>query len=154
MINRELFEILRNMSKSPDLEAVISGEGISGEAQFWGTKMGVICLFNVHGLPKQKFLGLHIHEFGACTPTMPPNRFSGAGPHFNPSDKPHPEHLGDLPPLYTNDGHALSAVLINKFTISQIKGKSVVIHSAADDFTTQPAGNSGERIACGVIRGR
>lgn len=151
MINKELLEILRSMRGRPDLQANIKGEGINGTAQFWGTRFGVICLFDVFGLPKQKFLGLHIHEFGACTPENPPNRFNNAGSHYNPTKSPHPDHLGDLPPLFSNNGHALMAVLIDKFTIQQIRGRSVIIHSQADDFTTQPAGNSGERIACGVI---
>ena len=149
MISLEAMQILAKIKKSPDLSAKISGENkIKGTAYFWGTKWGVVCLFDVHNLPEQKFLGLHIHEFGACVPP----KYESAGSHFNPTNAAHPNHAGDLPPLYSNHGHALSAVLIDKFTINDIKGRSVIIHSQPDDFTTQPAGNSGVRIACGVIR--
>lgn len=152
MIDLELIAIFKNLRSSPDLSAKIVGDKINGSAQFWGTKYGVVCLVNVKGLPKQKFLGLHIHENGVCSPTSPPNKFSEAGGHYNPTNALHPNHLGDLPPLYSNNGHALMAVLIDKFTINQIKGRTIIIHSQTDDFATQPAGNSGERIACGVIK--
>lgn len=149
MISLETLQILAKIKKSPDLTANISGENkIKGSAYFWGTKWGVVCLFDINNLPERKFLGLHIHEFGECKAP----KYESAGGHFNPTNTTHPNHAGDLPPLYTNEGHALSAVLIDKFTINDIKGRSVIIHSQADDFTTQPAGNSGVRIACGVIR--
>lgn len=61
-------------------------------------------------------------------------------------------HAGDLPPLLSNArGKAFGAVLCDGFTLNEILGKSVIIHRAPDDFTSQPAGNAGERIACGTI---
>ena len=149
MVNLETMQILAKIRSKPDLTAKIEGDKIDGNAYFWGTKYGVICLFDVFGLPPNKFLGLHIHENGSCTP---PNNFANAGAHYNPKNAQHPNHAGDLPPLYSNSGHALSAVLINKFSIREIAGKTVIIHSQADDFRSQPAGDSGTRIACGVIR--
>lgn len=65
---------------------------------------------------------------------------------------PHPLHVGDLPPLLENNGYAYMSVLTNKFKISDIIGKTVIIHDMPDDSTTQPSGNSGKKIACGVIR--
>ncbi len=149
MINFESMQILNKIRSKPDLSANIEGENISGNAYFWGTRYGVVCLFDVFGLPPNKFLGLHIHEGGTCTP---PNSFTDAGAHLNLTNTTHPNHMGDLPPLYSNSGHALSASLINKFTLNDIKGRTVIIHSQADDFRSQPAGDSGTRIACGVIR--
>lgn len=75
-----------------------------------------------------------------------------AGRHFNPSGKAHPFHSGDMPPLFGCDGMAYSIFLTNRFTPEEIVGRTVIIHLHPDDFTTQPSGNSGEMIACGVIR--
>ena len=72
--------------------------------------------------------------------------------HFNPGGMSHPFHAGDLPPLLSNQGYAWTAFFDRRFTIEEIIGKSVVIHAHADDFTTQPSGNSGNPIACGEIR--
>jgi len=56
-----------------------------------------------------------------------------------------------LPPLYENNGYAYMSVLINKFKVKDIIGKTVIIHESPDDFTSQPSGNSGKKIACGVV---
>lgn len=58
---------------------------------------------------------------------------------------------GDLPPLLENNGYAYMSVLVNKFNINEILGKVIIIHSMPDDFNSQPAGNSGMKIACGKI---
>ena len=57
-----------------------------------------------------------------------------------------------MPPLIANNGYAIQAFLTDRFTVREILGKTVIIHDSADDFTSQPAGNAGARIACGVIR--
>ena len=64
----------------------------------------------------------------------------------------HPNHSGDMPPLLGNQGYAWMAFYDKRFTIPEIIGKSLIIHRMPDNFTTQPAGDSGERIACGVIK--
>jgi len=56
-----------------------------------------------------------------------------------------------LIPLFSNSGYAWSSFLTNRFTVDQIIGRTVIIHSDPDDFTTQPSGNSGKKIACGEI---
>ena len=71
--------------------------------------------------------------------------------HYNPNNCLHPYHAGDLPPLLENQGYAYMRVLVDKFKISDIIGKTVIIHDSPDDFNTQPSGNSGKKIACGVI---
>jgi len=60
-------------------------------------------------------------------------------------------HAGDLVPLLNNNGYAYLTFYDNRFSINDINGKSIVIHSMRDDFTNQPAGDSGEKIGCGVI---
>ncbi|MCX7614928.1 MAG: superoxide dismutase family protein, partial [Clostridiales bacterium] len=63
----------------------------------------------------------------------------------------HPGHAGDLPPLFGNYGHAFMAVFTGRVSVSEIIGRTVIIHASPDDFTTQPSGNSGKKIACGQI---
>lgn len=118
---------------------------------------GILVVSNIRGLPidsrdcKQRFFAMHIHENGVCRGTAE-EPFKDAGGHYNPAGCPHPAHAGDLPPiLSTAHGKAFSAVLCDGFTLNGIIGKSVIIHRTPDDFTSQPAGNSGERIACGTI---
>lgn len=77
--------------------------------------------------------------------------FPLTGSHYNPDNCPHPYHAGDLPPLFGNRGIAWSAFLTNRFQVRDVLGKTVIIHASPDDFTSQPAGNSGKKIACGVI---
>lgn len=118
---------------------------------------GVLIVSNIRGLPietgscAQRFFAMHIHENGDCQGTAE-EPFANAGAHYNPENCPHPTHAGDLPPILSNaHGKAFGAVLCDGFTLHEIIGKSVILHRLPDDFTTQPAGNSGARIACGRI---
>lgn len=79
------------------------------------------------------------------------DEFANSKAHYNPIDCPHPFHAGDLPPLIENNGYSYMSVLINKFKVNDIIGKVVIIHDMPDDFTSQPSGNSGTKIACGEI---
>ena len=65
---------------------------------------------------------------------------------------PHPQHAGDMPPLLGNQGYAYQVFYDKRFSIDEIIGRSVIIHSHADDFASQPSGNSGDKIGCGTIR--
>ena len=80
------------------------------------------------------------------------DEFADAQKHYNPKNCPHPYHFGDLPPLIENNGYSYMRVFINKFNVKDIIGKVIIIHEMPDDFTTQPSGNSGTKIACGKIR--
>ena len=97
-----------------------------------------------------RFFAYHIHEGSACRGSAT-DPFSAAGGHFNPAGCSHPYHAGDLPPLLGCGGDAMTVFLTNRFRLDEVIGRTVVIHENADDFTTQPAGNAGARIACGVI---
>ncbi len=142
-------QILKYLLKAPTAVANVRGGEIVGEVKFYQTPYGVVVLSEINGLPatKTNIFAFHIHEIGECN-----GDFSSAKNHFNPQNTVHPNHAGDLPPIFSNDGYALSAVLTDRFNVSEIIGKSVIIHDMPDDFTTQPSGNSGKRIACGVIR--
>lgn len=141
-------------NKLPAATAYISGgdayPGIHGTVQFFYKCDGVLVVADIYGLPDSKtdFFAFHIHENGDCRGAGFPN----TGNHYNPCNTEHPNHAGDLPPLLSANGRAYLAVLTNGFRINDIMGRTVVIHSSPDDFTTQPSGNAGTKIACGIIR--
>lgn len=129
---------------------------IDGTVTFKEVKDGVLLTAKINGLPQSKahckgrFFGFHIHEGTSCTGNSE-DEFANAKTHLNPTNCPHPFHIGDLPPLIENNGYSYMSVLINKFKIKDIIGKVIIIHDMPDDFTTQPSGNSGTKIACGKI---
>lgn len=140
----------------PMAQSIIRGSAkypkISGKVNFYATQSGVVVVSEVMGLPKTNtnVFGFHIHEGKSCTGNQT-DPFANAGLHYNPLHMPHPMHAGDLPPLFSNNGYAWQAVLTNRFQIPEIIGRAIVIHDNPDDFTTQPAGNSGNKIACGIV---
>lgn len=77
--------------------------------------------------------------------------FEAAGNHLNTENDKHPNHLGDLPMIYSNNGYAYMEFFTSRFTPDKVIDKTLIIHDDIDDFMTDPAGNSGERIACGKI---
>lgn len=145
----------------PQAMASITGSesypSISGIVQLYQTNSGVIVLAEISGLPKSenpcqsRIFGFHIHKGTDCGGNMD-DPFAGAMSHYNPNGREHPHHAGDLPPLFENNGLALCAFLTNRFSVDEVIGRTVIIHDHPDDFTTQPSGNSGTKIACGVIR--
>ena len=131
---------------------------ILGLVRFFDTPLGTLVVTEVSGLPKgipgqSPIFALHIHSGSSCTGNAI-DPFADAGTHYNPQSMPHPYHAGDLPPLFGADGHAFGAALTDRFTPAEVIGKTVILHVTPDDFTTQPAGNAGEKIACGEIRMR
>lgn len=113
---------------------------------------------DVKGLKPNSKLGFHIHEQGICEG----DDYKSAGGHFNPYHKTHgrPEgqerHLGDMGNLETNmNGEAKKVILLPKVNdndMDLIVGKAIIIHSGTDDLKTQPTGDAGGRIACGLIQ--
>ena len=134
---------------------------VVGTATFTEDAAGVQIMVQATGLPAGEH-GIHIHEVGRCDPPD----FVSAGAHYNPSAKQHglqnPEgpHEGDLPNLMAaEDGTAtysatnprVTLLPDNLTSLFPERGTALVIHAGPDDQTTDPAGNSGGRIACGVI---
>lgn len=148
------------LSNNPVARARINGSpdysGVQGNVDFIQLDKGVLVIADINGLPTQgekcscRVFGFHIHDGDSCTGTQS-EPFANTKGHFNPNNCPHPCHAGDMPPLFGNSGRAWLAFLTDRFAVSDIIGKTVVIHSSPDDFTTQPSGNSGVKIACGVI---
>lgn len=122
---------------------------LHGTVKFYKTGKSVLVVADICGLPDSEtgIFGLHIHTGESCLGAD----FSATGAHYNPAGSPHPRHAGDLPPLFSCSGKAFMAVVTDRFCLKEVFGKTVVIHSGPDDFHTQPAGNSGEKIACGKI---
>lgn len=140
--------------------AVLTGSDkypeIHGKVLFYQLNDGVLVRAEVSGLPKgnspceSPVFAFHIHNGTACSGDLN-DPFLNAGSHFNPDGCPHPYHAGDLPPLFGANGRAFSAFLTDRFEVSEVLGKPLIIHSHPDDFMTQPSGNAGEKIACGII---
>lgn len=134
---------------------------VVGNATFTPVSKGVKVSVQVNNL-NPGWHGIHIHEFGQCTPPD----FKSAGDHFNPLGKKHGlrnsggPHVGDLPNLWVNaDGHgSLTAVAHDAVFGDQLtslflgSGTSLVIHAKEDDEKSQPSGKAGGRIACGAIK--
>ena len=130
-----------------------------GTVRFYEHPYGVLVVAQAEGLPNfgnvcsSPIFALHIHEGGTCTGNGT-DPFADSGMHYNPQGCPHPYHAGDLPPLFGANGYAFGACLTNRFTLDEIIGRTVILHSSFDDFSTQPSGNAGAKIACGEIVGR
>ena len=148
------------LRRIPDARAVMNGSedypDIHGLVSFYETPDGVLLVAQIQGLPvgtepcSPNIYGFHIHEGTSCTGNSE-DPFADSDGHYNPNDCPHPAHAGDLPPLFGNDGYAFMSVFTDRFTLDEVLGRTVIIHASPDDFTTQPSGNSGKKIACGVI---
>lgn len=135
-------------SKYPDLQGAVSfypfWNGSLVIAELWGLpSTGKICGENV--------FGFHIHEGNSCTGNQD-DPFADAGLHYNPGGCMHPHHAGDFPPLFENDGYALTIFYTNRFEPEEVEGHCVIVHGMPDDFHTQPSGDSGMKIACGIIK--
>ena len=144
---------MKHKNTLPNAVAYIRGSGsypyLHGQVRFYQRRDYVLIEATIQGLPKNRtgFYGFHIHTGNRCTGSD----FADTAGHYSPTEAPHPTHAGDLPPLLYCRGGAYTAVITDRFHISEIIGRTVVIHDEADDFTTQPAGNAGTKIACGVI---
>jgi Cu-Zn family superoxide dismutase len=138
--------------------AAASGSLASGQLKLMPMADGVHVTGTVGGLKPNSMHGFHIHEKGDCSAVDA----SSAGGHFNPAAKPHgrvtnpQHHAGDNDNLVANaegvatvNAHFPGVVLGGG--ANDVIGKAVVVHADPDDYTSQPAGNAGARIACGVI---
>ena len=136
-----------------------SGKDV-GLVQLRQTAHGVLLKLTLKGLPAGEH-AFHVHAVGKCEPP-----FTSAGPHFNPTGHKHGieaadgPHAGDMPNLHIPANGELVVEVANPM-ISLVKGQpnsvfdadgsTIIIHAGADDYKTDPAGNSGDRIACGII---
>lgn len=152
-------------NRRPYAQAEIRGSDLApdihGTIRFYTAPSGTIVEAKVEGLPTMTSptatpqvgpFGFHIHEGGACGSASGASPFAEAGGHYNPTQQPHPLHAGDLPVLFPNEGFSYLRTYTDRFSPADVVGRTVVVHQMPDDFRTQPAGDSGMRIACGPIR--
>lgn len=145
----------------PKAKAIIHGadgyENIKGQVNFYQTNKGVIVNVELSGMPYDaskcavNFHGFHIHEGSSCTGNET-DQFANVGMHYNPYNCNHPAHKGDLIPIISSNGYVWENFLIDTFSVQEIIGRTVIIHSNPDDFKTQTSGDSGRKIACGEIK--
>ena len=134
-----------------------SGSATSGQANFRQQGDRVLVRVEVSGLTPGQEHGLHIHDKGDCG-----DNGNAAAGHFNPLGNPHGKydstqhHMGDLPSLKA-DSNGVATVNVQSADITllagpgNVIGRAVIVHAQPDDYTTQPTGNAGARIACAVI---
>ena len=144
----------------PSAVAILNGTGansaVHGVMRFFQRADGVVVEVTFTGLPQktgqcdQPIFGFHIHGGMACTGNAS-DPFADAGMHYNPHMCLHPYHAGDMLPIFGVNGKAYMSFLTDRFAVRDVLGKTVILHDRPDDFTTQPSGNSGSKIACGVI---
>ena len=140
--------------------ASASGSLVSGKLVLKPMGDGVHITGEVGGLKPGDTRGFHIHEKGDCSAADA----SSAGGHFNPGAQAHgrsghgAHHAGDTDNIVADakgvariDAH-VSGVTLGGGAANDIAGRAVIVHAAADDYTTQPTGNAGARVACGVIK--
>lgn len=140
--------------------AATQGNNVSGTLTLTPDNGGIRVTGTVRGLTADKEFGFHVHEKGDCSA---PDA-SSAGSHFNPTAQEHGDprgtahHLGDMPNIKAEaEGTANVDLTIDGATLgsggqSDVLNKAIVVHAMPDDYKTQPSGNSGGRIACGVIK--
>lgn len=132
--------------------------GVSGNVEATEEAGGVRLVAEVSGVAESGPHGFHVHQVGSCEPPD----FTSAGDHFDPTGAPHacppttPRHAGDLGNLEVEEGGSgrleLSTDLLTVSPgPSSLVGKAIILHAGADDCTTQPSGDSGDRLACGVF---
>lgn len=121
---------------------------------------GVLIELEVSGLPANKWVAFHVHEVGKCDAA---DHHESAGKHFNPTKAEHGllaakgPHAGDMPNQYVGqDGVLRAQVFDGMVTLdgkdNGIRGRALMIHANSDDYRSQPAGDAGARLACGVIK--
>lgn len=142
-------------SRAKAVVKAVYGQNYAGVVEFDQQGDDAVVYMRFAGLPTNGTYGIHVHEKGSCImPTL-----ESAGPIFDPTgSKPHgPQNrdhkLGDLPNLVANEeGIVDSRYVVRGMKVADLIGRSVVVHRYADDYHTQPEGNSGDRMSCGVIK--
>lgn len=149
-------------SATATLEGAPEDSDFSGTVSFTEEGGGVRVLVDLAGVDTPGKHGFHIHETGDCTHGTDGKHFTTAGGHFNPTGAEHacpptePRHAGDLGNVEVGaNGSGRMEMTASGVSLSgpnSIVGKAVILHAGEDDCKTQPTGNAGDRLACGVVQ--
>jgi Cu-Zn family superoxide dismutase len=131
----------------------------AGTAALTQAGVGVLMELDLTGLPPGEWVAFHVHETGTCDAA---SHYQSAGGHFNPTGKdhgylaPNGPHAGDMPNQSVGADGVLRAQVYNpSVTLGEgdagIRGRALMIHAKPDDYTSQPSGDAGDRLACAVI---
>lgn len=149
---------VKHDKKNARAELRTADQNVIGEVKLKETDKGVKVIAEVSGLKPRSVHGFHIHENGKCEGPD----FKSAGGHLNPKGKPHAgpgahkQHLGDFGNIVANEkGIAKKELIIKNREINSLEvvmNKAIILHQNPDDLVSQPSGNSGDRMACGLIQ--
>lgn len=136
-----------------------AGHSAGGDVVLQGSADGIHITGRLEGVEPNRSYAFHIHEIGDCSA----EDGSSAGPHFNPHDQPHGEpgsgasHAGDMLNLEADENGLLrvdrwaTGATLGDGSETDAMGRALILHAGPDDYSSQPAGDAGARIACGVI---
>ena len=154
----------RQVARNPPT-ATATLQGAPEDADFKGTITltpdpgGVRVVAHLEGIDQDGPHGFHVHETGDCSHGEGGKHFTSAGGHFNPDNVEHacpptePRHAGDLGNIEVTNGtgHLETTLKLSLSGPNSVVGKAIILHANADDCKTQPTGNAGDRLACGVV---
>lgn len=141
----------------------VGGSGLSGTVRFTSLGGAVEVRYDLSGFASDGSHGFHVHQNGDCGPDSTGTPAGAAGDHFNPlssehgapTARPTARHAGDLGNVVAEAGRAMGTLVDSVLTFdgpTSILGKAVVVHAGEDDLASQPSGDAGARVGCGVIR--
>lgn len=140
-------------------------QGAPDDTDFSGTVTltpdgtGVRVVAELSGVDTDGQHAIHVHENGMCDHEAGGKHFTSAGSHFNPAGAEHacpptePRHAGDMGNVAISGGSGRLELTLNNVTADQLAGKAIILHAKQDDCKTQPTGDAGDRLACGVVGG-
>lgn len=143
-----------------NLQGAPSDTDFSGTVTLTPDGTGVRVVADLSGVDTDGPHAIHVHENGQCDHDEAGGKhFTSAGSHFNPAGAEHacppaePRHAGDLGNVEISGGSGRLELTVNNVTADQLAGKAIILHAKQDDCKTQPTGDAGDRLACGVVGG-
>ena len=147
-------------SATATLQGAPADSDFKGTITFTPEGNGVKVVAHLEGVDADGMHGFHVHETGECTHGEGAKHFTSAGGHFNPGGADHacpptdPRHAGDLGNIEVKGGTGdleETSTLLSLSGPNSVVGKAIILHAKADDCKTQPTGDAGDRLACGVV---
>lgn len=146
-------------SATVSLESATADSDFAGTVEITEDGAGVRLVADIAGVDKDGKHGIHLHENGQCEHGEGDKHFASAGGHFNPAGVEHacpptdPRHAGDFGNIEITGGKGHLELSVSNLSFADATGKAIILHAGEDDCKTQPTGDSGDRLACGVVSG-